>query len=151
MPLWSTFVHVFLMYYDYLLTVPVSRSGSEKWPISQFLWTWNFCSVKFLTQKSEHFLSGKTSLNGICTGAGAGKHNVLHAHCTDIEGVKTVRPFFFYISRCYMNCSATRKSKIVCARSWKFYSVCGVKICSVNLDRENNFLTLILVPTALRK
>ena len=28
-------------------------------------------------------MSGKTSLNGICTGAGAGKHNVLHAHCTD--------------------------------------------------------------------
>ena len=41
-----------------------------------------------------------------------------------------------------MNCSATRKSKIFCARSLKFYSVCGVKICCVNLDRENNFLTL---------
>ena len=35
-----------------------------------------------------------------------------------------------------MNCSATRKSKIICARNWKLSSVCGVKICSVNLHRE---------------
>ena len=42
------------------------NSGSEKWPISQFLWTWNFCSVKFLTVKNEHFLSAKPSLNSIC-------------------------------------------------------------------------------------
>ena len=41
-----------------------------------------------------------------------------------------------------MNCSATRKSKIICARNLKFCSICGVKICSVNLDLENNFLTL---------
>ena len=35
-----------------------------------------------------------------------------------------------------MNCSATRKSKIICARNWKFCSICRVKICSVILDRE---------------
>ena len=44
-----------------------------------------------------------------------------------------------------MNRSATRKSKITCARKKIFCSVCGVKICSVNLDRENNFLTLSLI------
>ena len=44
-----------------------------------------------------------------------------------------------------MNRSATRKSKITCARKTKFCSVCGVNICSVNLDRENNFLTLFLI------
>ena len=49
-----------------------------------------FC--EFLTVKNEHFVSVKPNLNGICTGTGAGKQNVLHAHCTDIEGVKTVRP-----------------------------------------------------------
>ena len=52
------------------------------------------------------------------------------------------------ISSCYINCSATRKSKIICARNLKFCSVCGVKICSVNLDRENNFLTLALIRPA---
>ena len=57
-------------------------------------------------------------------------------------GSKNCPTNFFLISRCYMNCSANRKSKRVCARSSKFCSVCGVKICSVNLDRENNFLTL---------
>ena len=46
--------------------------------------------MKFLTVKNEHFLSAKPSLNGICTGAGAGKHNVLQSARTDIEGVKTV-------------------------------------------------------------
>ena len=49
-----------------------------------------FCEI--FDYKEWAFLSAKPSLNGICTGAGTGKHNVLHAHCTDIEGVKTVRP-----------------------------------------------------------
>ena len=42
-----------------------------------------------------------------------------------------------------MNCSTTRKSKIIYARILKFSSVYGVKICSVNLGRETTFLTLI--------
>ena len=41
-----------------------------------------------------------------------------------------------------MNCFATLKSKIICARNGKKNYVCAVKICSVNLDHENNFLTL---------
>ena len=44
--------------------------------------------------------------------------------------------------RCYMNCSAIRRRKIISAHIWKFCSACGVKICSVNLDRETTFLTL---------
>ena len=51
-----------------------------------------FCEIFDCKELAFFFLSVKPSLNGICTGAGAGKHNVLHAHCTDIEGVKTVRP-----------------------------------------------------------
>ena len=71
---------------DYLPTL----TGSESGPFPNFYELGTlFCEI--LTVKNEHFCL-KPSLNGICTGAGARKHNVLHAHCTDIEGVKAVRP-----------------------------------------------------------
>ena len=65
--------------------------GQKIGPISNFYELGTFVLWNFLT-KVWAFLSTKPSLNGICTGAGAGKHNVLQSACTDIEGVKTVRP-----------------------------------------------------------
>ena len=55
--------------------------GQKSGPFPNFYELGTFVLMKFLTVKYEHFLSAKPCLNGICTGAGAGKHNVLQC-CT---------------------------------------------------------------------
>ena len=50
------------------------------------------------------------------------------------------------IDRYHMISSAIRKieeGKQFVRTFWKFYSACGVNICSVNLDCETTFLTLL--------
>ena len=81
-------------------------------------------------------------LNSICTAACADKRNF--STSTNFEGIKTVQTVS-NIGRHYMISSAIRKikkGKQFVRTFWKFCSACGLKICSVNLDRETTFLTL---------
>ena len=61
----------------------------------------------------------------------------------DFNSVKKLLTVF-EIYKHYMISSVVRKKKTVCAYISKFCSASGVKICSVNLDCETTFLTLVV-------
>ena len=69
----------------------------------------------------------------------------------DFEGITTVHTVL-NIDRHYMIYSAickVEKGKQFVPTFWKFCSAYGVNICSVNLDRETTFLTLMECLTIL--